>query len=104
MPTPAQGASAAPSASAAASPEPGGFSVLGALELDRQSLPGRLAFAGLYALISLLVVRWPLVAAWVGAILALEVGSALFINPAIAKLDERRAIPWFALSNIAGSS
>ena len=99
-----QRASAVPSALDAANAEPGGFSVRGAVELDRQSLPGRIAFAALFAVISLFVIGWLLAAGWITAILAWEFINTRWINPAIATLDEKRAIPAFAFFNVVGSA
>ena len=99
-----QGASAVPSALDAANAESGGFSVRGAVELDRQSLLGRIAFAALFAVISLFVIGWPLAAGWITVIVAWEFINTRWINPAIATLDEKRAIPAFAFFNVVGSA
>jgi len=75
------------------------FSVRAALELDRQSLSGRVGFAGLYALMSLLVLPWQVPVAWITAIVLWEAVADRWINPRIMGMSERNAVRAFVAIN-----
>jgi len=80
-----------------------GFTARGAIELDRQSLPVRIAFAGLYALLLLLVHPLALAAAWIATILCWELFTLWVINPWILRAPEDRAIGRISAANLVGS-
>src|SRR5579885_3129506 len=80
-----------------------GFSVRKALELDSQGLVARIGFTALYGLISLLVVPWPVIAGWLAAVVGWEAFTQAFVNRALLKLPERRAIDLFVACNIVGA-
>jgi len=79
--------------------DPSRFDVRAALELDRQSLTGRVGFAGLYALMSLLVLPWLVPAAWIATIVLWELLADRWINPRIMAMSERNAIRAFVAIN-----
>src|SRR5580700_1460486 len=79
--------------------DPGRFDVRAALELDRQSLTGRVGFAGLYALMSLLVLPWLVPVAWITAIVVWEAVADRWINPRIKMMSERNAVRAFVTVN-----
>jgi PAS domain S-box-containing protein len=79
--------------------DPSRFDVRATLELDRQGLAGRVGFAGLYALMSLLVLPWPVPAAWIAGIVLWEAVADRWINPRIMVMSQRDAIRAFVAVN-----
>jgi two-component system, sensor histidine kinase len=72
--------------------DPSRFDLRATLELDRQALAGRVGFAGLYAVMSLLVLPWPLLAAWMVVIVLTELALLRWIYPRVMRMPERRAM------------
>ncbi|HWT53008.1 MAG TPA: ATP-binding protein, partial [Caulobacter sp.] len=83
---------------------PHAFDLRAARELVRHSGPERIGFAALYALITLFVLPWPPVAAWILAVVAWEAFNTRLLDWIVAKLPRDRAINAFAVSNVIGSS
>jgi PAS domain S-box-containing protein len=71
--------------------DPSRFDVRAAVELDRRSLVGRVGFAALYALASLLVLPWTVPAGWMAAILVWELATHAWLNPRLLAMSERDA-------------
>ena len=86
-----------------AAAEYGGFDVRRAVELDEQGLIGRLAFAGIYALLALAVMPWPIPAMWIGSLIVWELLSPRLFTPWMRGLDDEGALAVFALTNLVGS-
>jgi PAS domain S-box-containing protein len=82
--------------------EAAAFDAPSAIALDKQGLHGRLLFSALFAGFSLLALPWPLVAAWIAAILVWEFGSAPLLAR-ITALPADMALSIFAASNLVGS-
>jgi PAS domain S-box-containing protein len=79
--------------------DPSRFDVRAALELDRHGMAARVGFAGLYALMSLLVLPWPLPVAWMTTIVVWELIADRWINPRIMAMPEQKALLAFAAVN-----
>ena len=84
--------------------DPSRFDVRAALELDRHGMTARVGFAGLYALMSLLVLPWPVPAAWMATIVVWELIADRWINPHIMVMSERNALRAFATVNAPASA
>ena len=84
--------------------DPSRFDVRAALELDRHGMTARVGFAGLYALMSLLVLPWPVPAAWMATIVVWELIADRWINPQIMVMSERNALRAFATVNAPASA
>jgi PAS domain S-box-containing protein len=83
--------------------ESDGFDLRRAIELDEQSLLGRIGFAGVYALLALAVMPWQLPAAWIVSLIVWELISPRVFTPWMRGLDDDRALSVFAVSNLVGS-
>ena len=83
--------------------EPDGFDLRRAIELDEQSLLGRIGFAGVYALLALAVMPWQLAAAWIVSLIVWELISPRVFTPWMRGLDDDGALSVFAVSNLVGS-
>jgi two-component system, sensor histidine kinase len=77
--------------------DPSRFDVRATIEMDRKGLAGRVGFAGLYALLSMLVLPWQLPAAWIGAILVWELITIAWVNPRLTVMRETAAIRVFVV-------
>ena len=84
--------------------EPGGFDLRRVIELDAQSLLGRVGFAGVFALIGLVVMPWQLPAAWIAFIFAYELFGLRVITPWLRSLPERAALSAFAANSAFGGA
>jgi PAS domain S-box-containing protein len=84
--------------------DPSRFDVRATLELDRQGLAGRVSFAGLYALMSLLVLPWQMPAVWMAVIALWELATFGWINPRLMRMPERRAMRAFVCLNIPAAT
>ena len=80
-----------------------GFDLRRVIELDAQSLLGRVGFAGLYAAVALVVMPWQLPAAWIGFIIVYELLGLRVITPWLRSLPERAALTAFAWNSAFGS-
>jgi PAS domain S-box-containing protein len=78
------------------------FDIRSAAELDRQGLPGRLIFSGLFAVISLLVAPWQFGAGWMAVVLAWELVN-LPIASRVVALPPAQALNVSALCNVIGA-
>ena len=85
-----------------AAAEYGGFDVRRAVELDEQGLIGRLAFAGIYALLALAVMPWPIPAMWIGSLIVWELLSPRLFTPWMRGLDDEGALADFFQSGGQG--
>jgi PAS domain S-box-containing protein len=92
-----------PSAGAAQAEAPV-FDVKTAIEISARGLIDRLAFAGIYAAISLFALPWLAVVGWLAAILVWELALGAAIDRAIARLPENRASTAYALAGFAASA
>jgi two-component system, sensor histidine kinase len=95
MPPP-QSTSAPPAAAAA-------FDVRTAVELARHGLFDRVAFAAVYAVLSLFVLPWMESAAWIGLIVVWELAIGPLLDRAVLRLREDRASAAYALCNLLSS-
>ncbi len=82
-----------------------GFDVGTAMELSQRGVVDRVAFSLVYALISLSVLRWQMVASWISTVIIWE----LAVSPAMDwlvmnRLPERRALIANAVLNLLGAS
>src|SRR5580698_7590146 len=80
-----------------------GFDLRRVIELDAQSLLGRVGFAGLYAAVALVVMPWQAAAAWIAFIIAYELFGLRVITPWLRSLPERAALTAFAWNSAFGS-
>jgi PAS domain S-box-containing protein len=83
--------------------EPEGFNVRRAIELDAQALVGRVAFAGIFAAVSVVVMPWQLPAAWMAFVIAYELLGLRVLTPWLRSLPERTALSAFAWNSAFGS-
>ncbi|HXQ17037.1 MAG TPA: ATP-binding protein [Caulobacteraceae bacterium] len=83
--------------------ETGGFDLRRVIELDAQSLLGRVGFAGIFAVVSLVVMPWQLPAGWIAFILAYELFGLRVITPWLRSLPEQAALSAFAWNSAFGS-
>ena len=74
------------------------------LELARRGMYDRLAFAGVYAAISFLILPWKVDAAWISTIVVWEFLSGQLLDRAVARLPEDRAWTAYVVINVIGSS
>ncbi|EJL27380.1 PAS domain S-box [Caulobacter sp. AP07] len=79
------------------------FDVRTSIELARRGAFDRIAFAVLYAGLSLLIAPWPAVLAWISTILAWELVLAPRLDRFVTKLLEPRASAAFATTNMVGA-
>ncbi|HZZ87224.1 MAG TPA: ATP-binding protein [Caulobacteraceae bacterium] len=84
------------------SPDGVGFNVRRAIELDQQSLIGRLVFSVVFALVGLLIVPWQLSLAWLGAIGGWELLGPLLFNSWMRRSSDDVALYIFAATNLFG--
>ena len=90
-------------ASIDAAGDPGGFDLRRAIELDEQSLIGRIGFAGVYALLALAVMPWQLPAAWMATLIVWELVSPRVFTPWMRAAKDDAALSLFGLTNLIGS-
>src|ERR1700722_1506778 len=83
--------------------ETGGFDLRRVIELDAQSLIGRVAFAGIFAAVSVVVMPWQLPAAWMAFVIAYELFGLRVITPWLRSLPERAALSAFSWNSALGS-
>jgi len=74
------------------------------IEVDRSNLVAPVLFAGLYALLSLLILPWPVGAAWFVAIVGWETCYRYVIEPCLLRRSEHAGIRVLAASNLIGAS
>jgi PAS domain S-box-containing protein len=91
------------SAEVGAAGESGGFDLRRVIELDAQSLLGRVGFAGIFAAVAVVVMPWQLPAAWIAFIVAYELFGLRVITPWLRSLPERAALSAFAWNSAFGS-
>jgi PAS domain S-box-containing protein len=80
------------------------FDVRTAIEIAWHGLFDRVAFAVVYALLSLFVLPWTEAAAWIGAILVWELALTPVLDRAVLRLREDRASAAYALCNLIGAA
>src|SRR5580704_3666026 len=78
------------------------ISLAASIELDRSNLVGPLVFAGLYALMSILVLPWQAGLGWFVAIAGWEVANRYVTEPFFRSLPEKAGIWTFAGANFVG--
>jgi PAS domain S-box-containing protein len=71
-------------------------------ELGRGSQLTRVAFAAVYAVVSLSVLPWQAMAAWMAAVVAWEFASSRIIDQAVATLSPHKATNAYAVLNFLG--
>jgi two-component system, sensor histidine kinase len=79
------------------------FDVRTAIEIAWHGLFDRVAFALVYAVLSLFVLPWTEAAAWIGAILVWELALTPMLDRAVLRLREDRASAAYALCNLVGA-
>jgi two-component system, sensor histidine kinase len=72
--------------------------------MGHKGMPGRLFFSTLYAAMSLAVLPWPIVAAWLATVYLWEAVSSRVLDLAVARLSRKAALGVYALCNFIGSS
>ncbi|HLY79998.1 MAG TPA: ATP-binding protein [Caulobacteraceae bacterium] len=82
----------------------GGFNLRRVIELDAQSLLGRVGFAGIVAAMAVVALPWQMPAAWLGFIIAYELFGLRVVNPWLRSLPERAALSAFAWNSAFGST
>lgn len=92
-----------PAAPPTSSPPPAGIDVKTFREFGHKGLGGRLAFATIYAILSLAVLPWPLTAAWIVTVFIWEAASTPLLDLFVARLERRRAIAAYSAMNFIGS-
>jgi two-component system, sensor histidine kinase len=80
------------------------FDVRTAIEIAWHGLFDRVAFAVVYALLSLFVLPWTEAAAWIAAILVWELALTPLLDRAVLRLREDRASAAYALCNLVGAA
>ncbi len=80
------------------------FDVRTAIEIAWHGLFDRVAFAVVYALLSLFVLPWTEAAAWIAAILVWELALTPWLDRAVLRLREDRASAAYALCNLVGAA
>ncbi len=80
------------------------FSIEAARELDIRSQPSRILWAVLFGGIGLADLPWPLIAIWITAVMAWEVGSGPLLDRIVDTLKGEAGIWAYAVCNAIGSS
>jgi PAS domain S-box-containing protein len=73
------------------------------LDLGRDSQPGRLIFALIYAVISLSILPWQVAGAWIAAVFAWEIVSTRVVDRLSARLSDDNTMNAFGVINFLGS-
>ena len=81
-----------------------GFDLGTTLELARRGTCDRLAFAGVFAAISFLILPWKVDAAWISTLVAWEFVSGWLLDRAATRLREDRAWTAYVVISVIGSS
>lgn len=80
------------------------FDVRTMIELSRRSLFDRVAFAGVYALVSLFVLPWQAALGWIGTIAIWEWAVSPMLERLVIQLSEDQASAAYAGVNLVGSA
>jgi two-component system, sensor histidine kinase len=80
------------------------FDVRTAIELARHGLFDRIAFAAVYAVLSLSVLPWVQSITWIAVIALWELGLGPLLDRAILRMPEHRASAVYALCNLVGGA
>jgi PAS domain S-box-containing protein len=80
------------------------FDVRTAIELARHGLFDRIAFAAVYAVLSLSVLPWMQSITWIAVIALWELGLGPVLDRAVLRMPEHRASAVYALCNLIGGA
>ncbi len=72
-------------------------------ELGRGSLPTRIGFAAIYAVVSLTTLSWQAMAAWIAVVVVWELASSRVIDAAVARLSPHAATNAYSVLNFLGA-